>query len=65
MLAASLQNDEMFAKDKRSMANLVKARLGQLIYGDEAYYCTESLEDSEVSKAIITVKDAKKLVRLE
>lgn len=63
LLAASLQNDKMYEQDKSTMARLVKARLGQLLYSDEAYYCTDALDDVEVEKAIISVKDAQSLVK--
>lgn len=63
LLGASLQNDEMFETDKELMARTVKERLGQLIYGDEAYYCTESMNNIEVIKATNSLNDAKKLVR--
>lgn len=65
LLVASLQNDEMFEKDKDVMIGIIKARLGQLLFSDEAYYCTEAFESDEVSKAIITIKDANNLVRQE
>ena len=65
LLIASLQNDEMFEKDKEIMIGIIKARLGQLLFSDEAYYCTEAFESEEVSKAIITIKDANNLVRQE
>ncbi len=65
LLVASLQNDEMFEKDNELMIGIVKARLGQLLFNDEAYYCTEAYESQEVRKAIITVKDAESLVRQE
>lgn len=65
LLIASLQNDEMLEKDKEIMIGIVKSRLGQLLFDDEAYYCTEAYESQEVSKAIISVKDAENLVRQE
>lgn len=63
LIAASLQNDEMFNTDKSLMAQITKERLGQLLYGDEAYYCTESINDIVVIKASNSLNDAKKLVR--
>lgn len=65
LLMSSLQNDEMFEKDKDIMIGIIKSRLGQLLFDDEAYYCTEAFENQEVSKAIITMKDADYLVRHE
>ena len=65
LLMASLQNDEMFEKDKDIMIGIIKSRLGQLLFDDEAYYCTEAFENQEVKKAIITMKDAEYLVRQE
>jgi len=65
LLIASLQNDEMFEKDKEIMIGIIKARLGQLLFSDEAYYCTEAFESEEVRKAIISIKDADNLVRQE
>lgn len=63
LLMVSLQNDEMFEKDKDIMIGIIKSRLGQLLFNDEAYYCTEAFENQEVKKAIITMKDAESLVR--
>lgn len=65
LLMVSLQNDEMFEKDKDIMIGIIKSRLGQLLFNDEAYYCTEAFENQEVKKAIITMKDAEYLVRQE
>ncbi len=65
LLLASLQNDDMFEKDKDIMIGIVKARLGQLLFSDEAYYSTEAYESQEVQKAIISIKDAEYLVRQE
>jgi carboxyl-terminal processing protease len=65
LLISSLQNDEMFEKDKEIMIGIIKARLGQLLFSDEAYYCTEAFESEEVRKAIISIKDADNLVRQE
>ena len=65
LLLASLQNDEMLEKDIYIMIGIVKARLGQLLYNDAAYYSVEAFENSEVKKAILSMKDAKNLVRQE
>lgn len=65
LLIASLQNDDMFNKDIELMIGIVKARLGQLLFNDEAYYSTEAYESNEVKKAIQTMPDAEKLVRQE
>lgn len=62
LLKASLQNYEMFEEDKNRMAELVKERFAQLLYGDAGYYCSNAYYDKEVDKALITVSDAQKLV---
>lgn len=63
LLAVSLQNDEMFEKDKELMADLVKARLGQFLYGDRGYYASETFSDSILDNAVRAVNGAQKLVR--
>lgn len=59
----SLQNDEMFEKDKDLMADLVKARLAQFLYGDRGYYASETFSDDLLDNAIRAVNGAQKLVR--
>jgi carboxyl-terminal processing protease len=63
LLAVSLQNDEMFEKDKDLMADLVKARLAQFLYGDRGYYASETFSDDLLDNAIRAVNGAQKLVR--
>ncbi len=65
LLAVSLQNDEMFEKDKDRMADLVKARLAQFLYGDRGYYASETFSDDILDNAIRAVNGAQKLVRSE
>lgn len=62
LLIASLQNDEMFEKDKKRMAELVKERLAQFLFGDEGYYCSNVYYDKDIEKAIRTIQDSQKLV---
>ena len=65
LLLASLQNDEMFEKDKQIMEGLVKARLAQLLYGDVGYFSTNAYSNQDVEKAVLMISDAEKLVRQE
>jgi carboxyl-terminal processing protease len=60
---ASLKNDAMYEKDKSRMAELVKERLAQLLYGDVGYYCSNAYYDTDVAKAIKTVRVAQQLVK--
>lgn len=62
LLLASLQNEEMFEKDKLRMTELVKERLAQFLYGDKGYYCSNAYYDKDIMKAILTIPDAKKLI---
>lgn len=58
-------NDEMFEADKEYIKNLAKARVGQLLYGDDAYHCVRLERDKVFKKALLSKEDSKKLVETE